>query len=154
MSQPILTLTDINNNTLPVAQFGVIDAGAQSGAFPIRIWNNINNAAGISDAINPSLTTKTYNGLDSGDSVQNGVQVVQNQFIQVQCTSSGETQYTPIGGPAGHLISDSPPAAGNPTPPPTIHSGNYAQCLLRAVVPTSATSGNINFLLRLFFSYS
>jgi len=153
-SSPVLTITDINNTVLPTLNFGVVDAGNETGGVRVRVFNNLANAAGISDALNPTITTKTYNGEDSGDSVANGNEVVVNQMIQVQCTSSGQTSYFSIGGPNVQSISDSPPLSGNTPPPPTIHSNNYAECLLRAQVPASATAGNISFLIRVAFQYN
>jgi len=153
-SSPVLTLTDTNNTVLSTLNFGVIDAGNVTGGVRVRIYNNLANATGIADALNPTITTKTYNGLDSGDSVSNGNEVVVNQMIQVQCTSAGQTTYYAIGGPNVQSISDSPPQSGNSPPPPTIHSNNYAECLLQAQVPASATAGNISFLLRCSFQYN
>ena len=154
MNSPILTLCDSNNTILNTLNFGVVDAGNVTGGVRVRIFNNLANAANIADAINPTITTKTYNGNDNGDSVANGNEIVVNQMIQIQCTSSGQTAYASIGGPNVQSISDSPPQSGNTPPPPTIHSGNYADCLLRAQIPPSATAGNISFILRCSFQYS
>lgn len=151
---PVLTLTDQNNVAIQNLNFGVVDAGNQTGGVPIRIWNNFANAAGISDAINPTITTKTFNGFDSGDTVANGNEIVINQFIQVQNQTSGQTTYFAMGGANVQSISDSPPQAGNTPPPPTIHSNGYAGCLLRAVIPASASAGNISFLIRVAFQYN
>ena len=154
MASPVLTLTDTNNISISTLNFGVVDAGNLTGGIVIRIHNNISNAAGISDALNPTITTKTYNGFDSGDSIANGEEVVVNQMIQVQCTSAGQTTYSAIGGPNVQTIADAPPQSGNTPPPPTIHSNSYAQCLIRAQVPSAATAGNISFLLRVAFQFN
>jgi len=151
---PVITLTDINNLTISNLNFGVVDAGNQTGGIPVRIWNNFANAAGISDAINPTITTMTFNGWDSGDTVANGNEIVVNQFIQVQNSSSGQTTYFAIGGANVQSISDSPPQAGNTPPPPTIHANNYAACLIRAVIPASASAGNISLLVRIAYQYN
>ena len=153
-SSPVLVLTDSNNTVLSNLNFGVVDAGNQTGGVRVRVYNNLANAKGISDALNPSITTKTYNGLDSGDSVANGNEIVINQMVQVQCLSSGQTSYYSIGGPNVQYVSDTPPQPGNAAPSPVIHAGNYADCLLRAQVPSSATAGNISFLLRISFNYN
>jgi len=154
MNSPVLTLCDTNNTVLNTLNFGVVDAGNLTGGVRVRIFNNLANASNISDAINPTITTKTYNGEDSGDSIANGNEVVVNQMIQVQCTSSGQTTYYSIGGPNVQFIADSPPQSGNQPPPPIIHSNNYAECLLRAQVPPAATAGNISFLIRVAFQYN
>jgi hypothetical protein len=154
MAAPILTLTDSTNTPLQVLNFGVVDAGNQTGGVPIRIWNNFSVAQGIADAQNPQITTKTYNGLDSGDSVQNGNEVVVNQMIGAQCTSAGQTAYTQIGGPNTLGIADSPPPAGQSYTPVISGSGGFAALLVRATVPASATAGNISFLLRVLYQYS
>ena len=154
MAAPIITLTDATNTTLPILNFGVVDAGNQTGGIQVRVWNNFAAATNIADAINPVITTKTYNGLDGGDSVANGNEIVTNQMIQVQCTSAGQTSYFAIGGANILSISDVPPQSGNTPPPPIISSGNFASCLMRAVVPASASSGNINFLIRVTYAYN
>jgi hypothetical protein len=157
MPAPVLTLTDDNNNPLSVINFGVVDAGNQTGGTIIRIWNNQANVSNISDAINPQLTTKTYNGLDSGDSIQNGQEVVTNQMIGAQCLSSGQTSYLSIGGQNSLAISNLPSTGnGSLVIPATSTAGSpqYSRVQLRAVVPPSATPGNINFLLRVTYQYS
>ena len=153
MTGPIFTLTDSANSPLQVLSFGVVDAGNSTAGIPVRIWNNFAQAANVADAINTSITTKTYQGFDSGDSIQNGNEIVVNKMIQVECTSYGSAAYSAIGGPEDAIISDSPPAGGNTPPPPTIHSAQYAACLLRANVPASASDGNINFLIRVIYQY-
>ena len=153
MAQPILTLSDSNNSTLPLFNMGVVDAGNQTLGFSVRIWNNQAGANNISDAINPTITTKTYNGYDSGDSVQDGEELVVNQYIQVQNISAGQTSYSAIGGPNVLSISDSAPQPGNSPPPPVIHSNSFAACLIRCAVPASATAGNISFLFRVAYQY-
>ena len=154
MASPVLSLCDTNNIVISTLNFGVVDAGNSTGGVRVRIYNNLANATGISDALNTTITTKTYNGLDSGDSVANGNEIVVNQMIQVQCTSYGQTAYSSIGGPNNQYISDAPPQSGNQSPPPTISSGSYAECLLRAVVPPAATAGNISFLIRVAYQYN
>jgi hypothetical protein len=154
MAAPILTLTDSNNTPLQVLNFGVVDAGNQTAGIPVHFWNNFSAAEGVSDALNPQITTKTYNGLDSGDSVFNGNEVVVNQMISAQCVSAGQTQYTSIGGPNVLGIADSPPPAGQSYTPIISGEGSYASCLLRASVPSSATAGSISFLLRITYQYS
>lgn len=154
MAAPVITLTDNSNTNLPVLSFGVVDAGNKTGGIPVRVWNNYANAVGIADALNTTITTKTFNGLDSGDSIPNGEQIVVNQMIAVQCESAGQTAYTAMGGPNTVSISDSAPLSGNQAPPPTIHNNQYAACLLQANVPASAAAGNINFLIRVAYQYN
>jgi len=153
MQAPVFTLTDTQNNAIPVMNFGVVDAGNQTGGFAVRIWNNQTNSQNIADANNTTLTTKTLNGFDNGDSIQNGEEVVEFTMLQVQCTSIGETAYTPIGGPQTHPIGSQPVvnSGGGVT---SIPSGAYAQMLLRANVPQTATPGSINFLIRVNYQYA
>ena len=154
MAAPNFTLTDNSNNPLQTLAFGTVDAGTTTAGIPIRIWNNLNAASGIQDALNPTITTKTFNQYDNGDTVPNGNEIVVNNWIQIQCTSLGQTMYAAIGGPTTAPIADAPQGSGNPPPPLTIHSGNFAALLIRANIPTTATSTSANFLLRLNYSYS
>lgn len=154
MSLPQLTLTDTNNIVLSALDFGVIDAGSQSAGIPVRIWNNYAGAAGVSDAVNPTVTAVTYNSLDSGDSITNGNEIVLNRFVQAQCISAGQTNYTAIGGAAVLSISDGPPGTGSPPPPPTIHAGSFANMLFSINVPPSASPANITFILTFNYQYS
>jgi hypothetical protein len=153
MAAPILSLTDSTNTPLQILSFGIVDAGSQSGGIPIRVWNNFSNAAQISDALNTTITTMTYNGLFSGDSVANGNEIVTNQIIGVQCQTAGDTNYYQIGGPSNRPIGDSP-ISSSPTGGYEIRSANYAGCLVQATVPSSASPGNINFLLRVAYQYN
>lgn len=149
MSAPIITLTDGTDTNLPVLTFGVVDAGSQTSGILIRIWNNFANANGVSQAQNPQITTKTFNGLDGGDSIANGNEVVQNQMIAVRCNSQGDTAYTNIGGANTAPIADAPNQN-----PHIIASSSFAECLVRANVPPASTPGNINFLIRVTYQYS
>ena len=153
MSLPQFSLTDSNNVPITELSFGIIDAGNQSAGIPIRIWNNYAGAVGVSDALNVVLTTKTYNDLDSGDSVQNGNEIVVNQMVQGQCTSAGQTNYTAIGGPKTLSIADSIQQSGQPPPPPTIHAQNFAAVLLSLASAPSATPDNIQFRLSIAFQF-
>lgn len=153
-SPPVFTLTDDNNRAINNLNFGVVDAGSENAGIYIRIWNNISGATNISDAINPTITTKTANGYDGApDGVSNGSEIVQNKYIQVQNVSGGSQTFLAMGGPTVQSISDSPPQSGNSAPPPAIHSGQYARLLLRPVIPTNATATNAGFLLRVAYQY-
>jgi len=153
MAAPILTLTDNSNSPLPLLNLGVIDAGTVGNPVLIRIWNNKANATNISDAINPQITVLTLNGYTSADSIIDGKEVVENQYIQIQNTSAGQTAYSSIGGTNTVSISDSAPQPGNSPPPPIIHSNNYATLLIRANVPATATAANISCLLSVSYQY-
>lgn len=151
MQAPILTLTTTQNNALPVMNFGVVDAGNQTGGFAVRVWNNQSGADNIADASNTTITTKTLNQMDGGDSVENGNEIVTFTMIEVQCTSTGETAYAPIGGEQTHPVGyQAVPSGGTATIP----SKQYAEMLLQANIPQTATPGNINFLIRVQYQYA
>ena len=152
MAAPVLTITDGQDNPLPVLAFGVVDAGDETGGYPVHIWNNQQGASNISDAVNPTITTKTLNGFDNGDSIQNGNQVVTLTMINVECLSIGETQYSPIGGPLVHPIGQATPVGNAPL---TIAgTGGFANLLFRANVPQNAAPGSINFLIRVNYQFA
>lgn len=154
-SPPVFIMTDEQNRVISDLNFGVVDAGSQTTGIPIRIWNNLNGANNISDALNVTITTKTANGYDgSPDTPANGSELVENKYIQIQNTTGGSTTYLAIGGAYGQIISDSPPQSGNSAPPPAIHSGQFAAMLIRPVIPTNATAINGTFLLRIAYQYS
>jgi len=152
MAAPVLTMTDNQDNPLPVLNFGVVDAGNSTGGYPIHIWNNQQAANNISDAVNTTITTKTLNGFDNGDSIQNGNEVVTFNMINVECVSIGETQYSPIGGPLVHSIGESAPVGNAPLK--ISGTGSYANLLLKAVIPNTASPGNVNFLLRVNYQFA
>lgn len=151
MQAPVFTLTDTANNPISVINYGVVDAGNQTGGMAVLIWNNQSNTPNVSNANFTTVTTKTLNGFDNGDSVENGEEVITYTMVQVQCQSTGEITYSPIGGAQDHPIGNVPVANNNPT---SIPSNSYAQCLFRIVVPQTATPGSINFLTRINYQYS
>ncbi|CAM6032153.1 unnamed protein product [Sphagnum compactum] len=181
-SSPVLTLTDSNNTVLSTLNFGVVDAGNYTGGVRVRVYNNLANAAGISDALNPTITTKTYNGLDSGDSVANGSsgsvvpllfwnnkggssavsdavqvsittvtfnglttgdtvangqEIVTDTMFTVECTSQGDTVYTPVGGATTAPIANT---TGNPGTIQGNAGGTFAYVNTQIVATSNVTA--------------
>jgi len=147
---PIISFTDSNNTSITSLSFGGIDAGSTSDPIEIHIWNNKGGTPNVPNTTNTRITTKTYNGLDTGDTVPNGQEVVTYKMIQVKniSLSTPETFYTSIGGPDSHAIGASTSEIIEGASP-----GGLCVLQIRAEIPTNATSGNIQFLIRVLYQY-
>lgn len=87
MSAPVISFTDGSGSNLSSLSFGNCNAGSTTPAVTIRVYNNNGGGTAVSDTAQTTITTKTFNGLDTGDSVPNGQEVVTNKMLGVLCTS-------------------------------------------------------------------
>ena len=150
MPSPVFTLTNSASSVISSLSYGNIDAGSASAPTQVYFWNNFGGSTAISDAINVTLTTKTYNGLDSGDTVQNGQEVVTGLSFAEQCISQGDVGYTSIGGPTTAGIGS---AAGGEGTIQGVTGGDAAIVNLTLSAPANVTPGQVQFLMRLNYSY-
>lgn len=148
MAAPLITLTNANSATLGTASYGNVDASSNSGIQQIYVWNNMNGSQTLSDAIQCTITTKTWNKLDTGDTVQNGQEVVTDLMFQVQCTSQGDTSYTAVGGPTTAPIGN----ASIGTIQGTV-GGTAAIVNTQIVAPSTVTAGQAQFIIRVSYLY-
>ena len=149
MAAPIFTVTDTTSSTINSISYSNVNAGATSANSPLLFWNNQGGSSVLSDATNVTITTKTFNGLDTGDTIVNGQEVVTDQMLYVQCTSQGDTTYTPVGGPTTAPI-------GNSTPGTIQGSvgGTYAFVNTFIAAPTTVTAGPASFIIRVNYLYT
>jgi hypothetical protein len=150
MSAPLFTVTDATSAVLSSVSYSNVNAGSVGGAVPLLFWNNKGGTQVLSDAVQCQLTTKTFNGLDTGDTVANGQEIVTNLILQGKCISQGDSAFTAIGG------SNSTMPIGNASVG-TISGaigGTYANVSTQIVAPGTVTAGTAQFLNRLLYLYS
>lgn len=151
MAAPVITLTNSASAVITSINYGNIDAGSVSAPQNILIWNNYNGANALSDAQNVTLTTKTYNGQNSNDTIPNGQEVVTNLSFALKCNSQGDVNYTNIGGlttaPIGSTLGGVGIIKG-------VVNGDAASCFLTLQAPTNVTAGAVQFLMRINYLYS
>jgi hypothetical protein len=106
MPAPVITVTNSASATINSMSYGNVNAGTTSSVNQLLFWNNFQGTQTLSDAVQCSLTTMTFNGLTTGDTVTNGQEIVTNTMFQEQCISQGDSGYTAIGGQTTAPISD------------------------------------------------
>src|SRR5574343_438350 len=136
MANPVITITDATSATITSLSFGIVDIDAISDEEVIWIWNNKGGATTVSDAISATITAKTYNGLNSGDTVPNGQEIVTDLILVVEVTSLGESAFTPVGGSTVHFIG----ATSTGVLPGDV-GGTRSVVNLRLNIPPDATPG-------------
>lgn len=150
MASPNITMTDINSAALPSLQFGNVDANSTSDVQTVYIWNNQGGSQALSDATSTTITTKTRLGLDIGDTIANGQEVVTNLYLQKKCTSLSEGSFTPTGGPTTASIGSS--VGGTGVISGSIN-GDNAIVALRIAAPSNVTQGPVQFIIRVNYFY-
>lgn len=152
MAAPVLTFTDASSATLASFSFGSADAGSTTSAKVLYVWNNKGGGTLVSDTAQTTFTTKTFTGLDTGDTVPNGQEVVTNSILGVQCTSQGDVGYTQVSGstttaPIGSAAGGVGIIKGNV-------NGDASILNLRLTVPPTVTPGAAQWLGRVAYLYS
>jgi hypothetical protein len=85
---------------------GSVDAGTTSEALQINIWNNKAGSSEVSKMENVRLTSVTANGFNSGDTVANGKEAVEQRFIGVKSLTNEDEEFTQVGGATTKLLDD------------------------------------------------
>jgi len=155
MSAPIITFTDATSATLASQSFGNCNAGSTTSPITVYIWNNKGGSTVVSDTAQTTLTTVTFNGLLTGDTVPNGQEVVNYSMLGVKCTSQGDTSFTQVGAPSGTAVTA--PIGGVAGGTGVIKgniNGDAAICQLQLVVPNNVTPGAAQWLGRVAYLYS
>lgn len=150
MPAPLFTVTDMSSATINSVSYSNVDAGSASSVVSLLFWNNKGGSNALSDAVQVTVTTKTFNGLDTGDTVTNGQEIVTNTMFQEQCTSQSDATYTAVGGPTTAPISDGSSAG---TISGTV-GGSAAIVNTKIVAINNVTAGPAQFLIRLNYLYS
>ena len=103
MVAPVITFTEsdnttaIDDNTHP-DNIGQLQAGSQSSEKEVHIWNNKAGSSNVSTAENVRVTTVTLSGYDSGDTVANGKEIVENKMVKIKSLTNGDAEFTAVGG--------------------------------------------------------
>lgn len=156
MPAPVVSWYNQANDTQETSwDLGVVDAGSVSNDKTFLIWNNRGGSSALSDMTNCTVTTKDDAGGDTGA-------LVTGTWIEAQIDSMGETSFTPIGGTTTKAIeAGGTNTTGNQTISGATNDGtksnaedNFAEATFHANVPSDATAGTINFLLRVSYQYT
>lgn len=153
MAAPLISWMNSSNTTQITSwAIGTIDAGSTSPDTTFLIWNNRAGATLVSDMTSCTITTKDSAGGDTGE-------LVVNKWIQVRVDTMSESTFTAIGGISAKSIKAGG-TAGAGTINGAINDGtianapnNFAQVTLHAVPLATATAGNVDFLLRVAYTY-
>ncbi|GAA0135618.1 hypothetical protein YSY43_24580 [Paenibacillus sp. YSY-4.3] len=149
---PIVEFTQPNGTSqVNSLDFLTVDAGTVSKDFSILIWNNRGKSSAVSNMEHCTITTQDQNGGNTGE-------LVTGRWIEVRVDSMDETSYTPIGGNNTKTIQAKGAGAGEISGAAnngTVDGAkaNYAQVTLQANVPSLATAGNIDFLIRVAYQF-
>lgn len=150
MARPVVTFTNTSSATITSLNFGNVDASGQSSVVPIMVWNNKSGGSTLSNMTSVTITTKTFNGLNTGDTIPNGQGVVTGLYMTEECISQGDSSYTAIGGTTTAPIGSA--AGGTGTINGTI-GGDAAVVNLILTAPSNVVAGAVNFLLRVTYLY-
>jgi hypothetical protein len=154
MPTPVVTWTEQDGVTLFNSWvIGTVDAGTVSADKTVLIWNNYKGSTALSDMTNCTITTKDSGGGNTGEPVT-------NTWIESKCAAAGDTTFNPIGGATNRAIKALGTVATAGVIMGTANTGdltnnkdNYAQVVLHANVPTTASAGNFSFLTRVAYQF-
>lgn len=146
-------------------ELGTIDAGndPEKSEKTFLVWNNKGGADDVSDMTNVVVTTKDSTGAMD-------IPLVTEKWIEVKCDSTEETDFTPIGAfedtedddkvkPVEHQIKATGAGAAVGEIKGLINDGeiteedNFSKVTLRVAVPTTASAGNVDFLVRVVYEH-
>ena len=84
-------------NSLNPEDFGEVIMGNSSAAQEIHIWNDKGGSAGSNPMYNTQIKVVTATGLDSGDTLEDGSELVTNQWVSVKSVTNDDPAYTLLG---------------------------------------------------------
>jgi hypothetical protein len=150
MPAPVFTVTNPSSATINSFSYGNVNAGSESSVNQLLFWNNFEGTQTLSDAVQCSLTTMTFNGLSTNDTVTNGQEIVTNTMFHEQCVSQGDADYTAIGGPTTAPISD----GSSPGVIQGTIGGSAAVINTQVIAIINVTAGPAQFRIRISYLYS
>ncbi len=152
---PVFTVTDASSSTISSISYQNVNAGTIGNVVPLLFWNNMGGTSVVPDAVQVTITTMTFTGQATGDTVANGQEVVTDKVLEVQCTSQDPTNpfpsFTPIGGTTTAPIGDGSEGVG------TISGaigGTFAYVNTHINAPSGISAGPAAFMIRCSFLYS
>lgn len=133
-------ITELNDGN--PENFGSIIMGHSSDEEEIHIWNDKDGVNGSTPMYNTRIKIVTETGLDNGDNLQDGSELVTNQWVKGKSVTNNDAEYTLLGNAAILTLGDIQPNA-------------FHAIKLQEVVPADATTvppnGNINFKLYVLY---
>ncbi|MBZ2166289.1 hypothetical protein [Methanobacterium spitsbergense] len=146
MADPVVSYYEEDNivelNISNPEDFGDVIMGHSSDPQVIHIWNDKGSGAGSTPMYNTRIKIVTETGLDSGDTLENGREVVQNKWIDGKSITNEDVSYTELGGVTTLALG-------------TINANSFHAIELIENVPSDATSvppnGDIAFKLYVLY---
>ena len=86
--------------------FGSISAGNIGSEVEIHIWNDKGGSNGSATLQSVTFTALTNTGQTTGDTNQNGQQLVTEEWLQVKSVTNGDTGFTAVGGTVTKTLAD------------------------------------------------
>jgi hypothetical protein len=101
MVNPVITFYKADdatqmNDTTP-EDYGTVFTGDASSPVEIHIFNDKGGSAGSNPAYNVNVKIVSATGLDAGDTIVNGQEVVTGSWIGIKSITNSETTFIPVG---------------------------------------------------------
>lgn len=100
MSEPVVSFYEDDDASQITSgnplNLGSVGAGEMGSVIQLNVWNNKGGSSDVADMTDVKVTTVTNNGYYTGDTVANGKEVVENQYIMAREKEVGE--FSSIGG--------------------------------------------------------
>ena len=150
MVNPVITFYKADNSTQmndsTPEDYGTVFTGNASSPVEIHIWNDKGGSAGSNPAYNVNVKIVSATGLDSGDTIANGQEVVTNSWIGIKSITNSDTDFTEVGN--GTLKS-----LGTINP----NSDHIIQCVATVPdnadpAPTGTPNNDITFELKVLYT--
>lgn len=131
MAEPVVKCYEegdvVELNTANPIDLGVVDAGDTGDPVQVNIWNNKGGGSDVSKMENVRVTAVTKNGYNSGDTIANGKDAVEQRYIGIKSITNEDENYTQVGGATtkvlGDIRGDLLVAPGKPTGTPGHSNG-------------------------------
>lgn len=110
MAEPVVKCYEegdvVELNTANPIDLGVVDAGDTGDPMQVNIWNNKGGGSDVSKMENVRITAVTKNGYNSGDTIANGKDAVEQRYVGVKSLTNEDENYTQIGGATTKVLGD------------------------------------------------
>ncbi|KYC51588.1 MAG: hypothetical protein AMQ22_01279 [Candidatus Methanofastidiosum methylothiophilum] len=110
MAEPVVKCYEegdvVELTTLNPIDLGIVDAGDTGDPVQVNIWNNKGGSSDVSKMENVRLTTVTKNGYNSGDTIANGKDAVEQRYVGVKSLTNEDENYTQVGGATTKVLGD------------------------------------------------
>lgn len=142
MVDPVITIWNSGDTAqYTEIDYGAIDAEQSTAETTINVWNDKGGGANSVTATAVTITTITTAGLLTG------LDLVNDKWYNVKCTSFGDAVFTAVGGATTKAIGS---AAGVQTIP----KNAKAIVVTKNIVPSTATSGLRQYKVRVAYTFT